>query len=75
MVYIILDEIVEGGLLGDGSIRSQDGKYFTFQIVGKDVELMKRNFSIKNFRKILDALNLDISYLLKVLNTTKLVMN
>ncbi|MBI4010301.1 MAG: helix-turn-helix domain-containing protein [Candidatus Aenigmarchaeota archaeon] len=38
---MILNEIIEGGLLGDGSIRSQDGKYFTFQIVGKDVEFLK----------------------------------
>lgn len=34
----------------------------------RDVELMKRNFSIKNFRKILKALNLDISYLFNRLN-------
>ncbi len=30
----------------------------------RDVELMKRNFSVKNFRKILETLNLDANYLL-----------
>ncbi len=35
----------------------------------RDVELMKRNFRVKNFRKILNALNLDIDDLLKNLNT------
>ncbi|MBI2547682.1 MAG: helix-turn-helix transcriptional regulator [Candidatus Aenigmarchaeota archaeon] len=34
----------------------------------RDVELMKRNFGVKNFRKILEALDLDIDYLLTQLN-------
>ncbi len=41
----------------------------------RDFELGKHNVSVKNFRKILEALNLDIPYLLKVLNTPKLEMN
>jgi len=41
----------------------------------RDFELGKHKVSVKNFRKILEALNLDISYLLKVLNTPNLVMN
>jgi transcriptional regulator with XRE-family HTH domain len=31
----------------------------------RDVELCKRKFSVKNFRKILNVLNIDATYLLK----------
>jgi DNA-binding XRE family transcriptional regulator len=33
----------------------------------RDVELMKRNFSVKNFRKILETLNLDVDEILKMI--------
>lgn len=35
----------------------------------RDVELMKRNFSVKNFRRILKVLNLDINHMLTQLNS------
>lgn len=34
----------------------------------RDVELGKRNFGVKNFRKILKALNINVTYLLEELN-------
>jgi len=46
-------EIIHGILLGDGSIRSDKNKYFTFQLVAKDKELLEwfrklyNNFGIK----------------------------
>ena len=33
----------------------------------RDVELMKRCFNIKNFRKILEALKLDVEEILKAI--------
>jgi len=48
-----LNEIIDGSLLGDGSIRSQSNKYFTYQITSKDkrflrwVEKLFLNFGIK----------------------------
>ena len=41
-------EIIYGNLLGDGSIRSDKSKYFTFQVVGKDksfLEWIKKLFN------------------------------
>lgn len=34
-------DIVNGSLLGDASIRSDKGKYFTFQVVGKDERFLE----------------------------------
>jgi hypothetical protein len=48
-----LSEIINGSLLGDGSIRSQNGKYFSFKITGKDLNYIEwlqqlfKNFGIK----------------------------
>lgn len=34
-------ELIDGCLLGDGCIRDDKGKYFTFQLVGKDVNFLE----------------------------------
>ena len=48
-----VQEVVCGNLLGDGSIRSQDNKYFSFKVVAKDekfIEWLKRLFTKFNIR-------------------------
>ena len=46
-----LHEIINGNLLGDGSVRSQNNKYFSFKITAKDIEYAKWLHSVfKNFQ-------------------------
>ncbi|MEM5802266.1 MAG: hypothetical protein QXQ18_02695 [Candidatus Aenigmatarchaeota archaeon] len=64
-----LEEIISGTLLGELRL-SQNQLARNVRIRReniRDVELMKRCFSVKNFRKILKSLSLDVAYLLKEL--------
>ena len=41
VIDMSIREIVEGSLMGDGTIKSTSEKYFTFQLVGKDIKFLE----------------------------------